>query len=132
MRNLSKYLPILGFLIAVILVCTTSSFKGAIKQWNGQSTLTFQYMPPDPQNPSYAPGDVSTLSNWQATADASECSNDNNRACKIYVPDNAPYVDANGNLQSAINLTLGGDATNAYVESTALGNTDDGAVSNKL
>lgn len=131
MKKLTKILPVCGFVIAVALVGVTSAFKEAPKQWNGQSTLTFEYTPPDPQNPSYAPADVSTLSNWHTTSDASECSNDNQRACKIYVPDAAPYVDGNDNLQSAINLTLGGTATEAYVESTALGDVNDGVISNK-
>jgi|GEM_PF-2617503 len=131
MKNFSKLLPIGGFVIAVALASITSAFKDAPKSWNGQSTLTFEYMPPDPNNPSYAPDDVSELSNWQVTSDATECDNNDHRACKIYVPDAAPYVDASDNLQSAINLTLGGTATDAFVESTALGDSNDGVVSNK-
>lgn len=130
MKKLTKILPVCGFVIAVALVGVTSAFKEAPKQWNGQSTLTFEYSAP---NGSYTPADVSTLSNWHTTSDPSECSNKQNRACKIYVPDAAPYVDASDNLQPAINLTLGGTATNAYVESTALGDiTDPGLISNKL
>ncbi len=83
MVSFSKLLPACGFAIAAALAGVTSAFKEAPKTKSGDTMFTFQYVPPSGTD--YSQASVENLSNWQYTSDNTRCSDQQIRACKVYV-----------------------------------------------
>lgn len=128
MKKLIKLLPILGFLIAVVLVCITSAFKTAPKTADDETLLTFQYMPGTPAD--YSQNRVQDVSHWQYTGDDDDCGNYQKKACKIYVSEAhvngttpATYsLDQSVNIQAAVNPN---NSSEYFVSQTADGTSTD-------
>lgn len=119
MTKLSKMLPACGFVIAVALVCVTSSFKGATQKGNVDDLYTFMYNPPstDP-DPLYSKASVENEANW-TYAPEETCETGTVKACTI----EASQVDASNpsapELLSSENITaVENGASIAHVTST--------------
>lgn len=126
MTNISKLLPASGFLIAAVLVMATSAFKQAPKTKGGDALYTFQYNPPTGTNP-YSESNVEAKGHWSYTATTDRCSDDDVKACKIYVsgsnvvPSGSSYTLASGFTISATESS----PNIAYVSATSDGSDPD-------
>jgi hypothetical protein len=127
--QLKKMMPVFAIAMGLVLAMATSAFKEGPKDKNGFDLFTFKYNPPENQTNPYAPEFVQDESNWEYTTDDSHCSNDDVKACRIFVP--AEFVNPDNSLNSSIDIVADGSSTQAYVESTEAGSGDT-FVSNKL
>lgn len=124
-----KIIPLFAIAIGLGLAVATSGFREVVKDSNGFDLFTFEYNPPENVTNPYAPEYVQDEDNWQYTTDNTHCSNDDVKACRIFVT--SGFVNPDNSLNSSINIMVGGSSTQAYVQSTAVGSGDT-YVSNKL
>jgi hypothetical protein len=124
-QTIAKRLP----LMAAILGAGLAMAHSYVPHSHQSSMLAFEYDPPGGSD--YSSSAVTNVANWNYTPDEESCSNDNVKACKIYVPNNSTYIGSSNTLKSAIGIVTGGTSTQAYVDHTAAGS-GDSYVSNRL